>query len=552
MKDFFVNISDSFQEFSFGRKVGIVVFSLLTLSVIVAMFIWVSKANYVNLLSNLNSTDSTSIIRYLKDKKIPFKVSADGAAVMIPQDYVYDLRLELASGGLAQTSVVGYEIFDKQDFGATSLAQKINKKRATEGELVRTINYIKGIKRSRVHLAIPKTSPFLSDNTKPTASIVLDLKNGFEMTEQHIRSIQNLVSSSVQSMEADSVSIVSTTGKQLSRNIKNPAAILAAEQLDYQRKYEDALEKKIIAILGPVAGEGRVIAKVSADLDFSREVENKTLFDGDNATPRSVSKDYDSMSGSRPISGGVPGAQSQVPDIEGVEQRQNTVRNQTNRNRDIMNYEIPQTIIKKEKPMATLRKISVAIMLNGKSIQTNAAVDREIASGEWSEDKIEKFKLLAANAVGWTKGRDPDIEIKVMKFFKEDLESANLLWEAAQQKELYAAIVGWAAIGLLFTLFFIFVVRPLIKWIVENTGESVEEFLPQTLEELEAKQAANFPGMEALLPEIEEKVDPIKVQGEMIREKIIGLVSDSPHKAAQVVHEWINDKRNRISTKGEV
>lgn len=544
-------VADFWEALTFGRKLSLVFLAVTSVAVSGSLFLWASKANYVKLASNLTAEDSTQIIRYLRAKKIPFKVDESGSEVLIPNDHVYDLRLELASNGLAQTGVVGYEIFDNQKFGTTSTVQRINKQRATEGELVRTINHIKGVDRSRVHLAVPKKSAFLDDGKKPTASVVLDLVPGFEPTDLQIRGIQNLVSSAVQSLEPTAVSIISTNGKQLSKNMQDPAALFAAATMDYQRKYEQKLERSVEEILTRVIGDGRVIAKVSADLDFSRISETQTLFDGDNATPRSINKDEDTLTGSRPLPAGRPGTQTQVPAADGqlaTEQttQESLVQNQTTRSRNTTNYEVPQTTRVSEKPVASLKRLSVAVMIDGFAPGDVPAGEegRALASTDtvWTPEKIAELQSIVANAVGWKDGRDPIIQIKPMKFFKEDLAEASKIAREQEKQYTMMVIAGWIAVGLLFTLFFVFVVRPFIKWVTENTIDNVEDFLPQTLEELERAQSSNLPGMEDLLPEMEEKVDPVKVQGEMVREKIVSLVAEDPRKAAQIVHEWIHEK----------
>jgi flagellar M-ring protein FliF len=539
----FKKLAEFFSELSTGRKFAVIGTSVVIVVVTVGIFLWASKANYVTLASKLTNEDSTAIIRYLREKKIPFKVDQTGGEILIPHDQVYDLRLELAGKGMMQTGVVGYEIFDNQKFGTTSTVQKINQQRAIEGELVRTINHIKGIERSRVHLAIPTKSAFLEQIHKPTGSVVLDLAPGFEPTESQIRGIQNLVSSAVQDLEVESVAIISTNGRQLSQNHRDPAALFAAASLDYQRKYEADLESKIVSILTRVVGEGKVVARVTADLDFSQVSETQTLFDGDNATPRSTNKTANTMQGRRPVPGGAPGAKANVPGADGqVSQAvdESVVTNDTVLNRDVTNFEVPQTTRVSQKPMASLKRLSVAVMLDGVDVSGDAR--SPAAQNDWSPEKMKEFKSIAANAVGWVEGRDPPIEVRTMKFYKEDVEKATQFAAEQERNQMIIIIAGWIAIGLLFTLFFMFVVRPFIKWVTENTIDNVEDFLPQTLEELEKTQSAALPGMEDLLPEMEEKIDPVKVQGEMLKEKIISLVNENPKKAAQVIHEWVHRK----------
>ena len=482
------------------------------------------------------------MIRYLREKRIPFIVDESGRSVSVPPEKVYDLRLELASSGLAQSGVVGYEVFDKQSFGATSTVQRINEQRALEGELIRTINHIKGVERSRVHLAIPQKSAFLEEEKRPTASVILDLDPHFNPSEDQVRGMQRLVASAVKGLDINAVTIISNSGKQLSQNSDDPEAAFAAASMDYQRKFEQKMEAKVQSLLGTVVGEGKAVAKVNADFDFSRVAETQTLFDGENSALRTSSKDVDNMQGSRPLPSGQPGVRAQTPGAENQIANSPIASNSTNRNRENVTYEVPSTTRRTEKPMATLKRLSVAVMVDAVAVP-----DPSVAGGfkyeSLSKEKLEEFRSIVANAVGWDKSRDPAIEVKSIPFFKEDLDAATKAAEVAERNRMIANVAQWAAIGLLFTLFFLFVVRPFIKWLTENTMDSVEDFLPQTLEELEKVQARQVAqSLEDILPEIEEKVDPEKVQSEMLKEKVVSLVNDNPHKASQILHDWIIEK----------
>ena len=532
--------TDFFAGLTFARKLGMVATSFAIAAVIAGMFLWAGKATYVTLVTNLAPEDSTAIIRYLRDKKIPFVVDETGKTVSVPPDKVYDLRLELSSTGMAQTGVVGYEVFDKQSFGTTSTVQRINEQRALEGELIRTINHIKGVERSRVHLAIPAKSAFLEEEKKPTASVILDIVPGFTPSEDQIKGMQHLVSSAVKGLDVNGVTIISNSGKQLSQNSDDPAAAYSAATMDYQRKFEQKMESKVESLLSKVVGEGKVIAKINADFDFSRVSETQTLFDAENIALRSSNKDNNSMNGNRPINTGAPGVKSNVPGQQDGVSTPSVVSNNTNLTHEVQNYEVPKTTRNTEKPVATLRRLSVAVMVDGSYIP-----DAKAPGGTRYEalpaEKLAEFKSIVANTVGWDDKRDPAIEVKSLAFFKEDVESATNAANLAERNRLITNISQWLGIGIVFTLFFLFVVRPFIKWVTENTADSVEDFLPKTLEELERAQTKNvIPGMEEILPEIEEKVDPEKVQSEMLKEKVLSLVNDNPHKSSQILHEWIH------------
>lgn len=548
MPDFITNALNKFGEFygglTFARKLATVGLAVVVVAGISGMFIFAGRTTYVPLMNNLTPEDSTAVIRYLRDKKIPFIMDETGKSISVPPEKVYDLRLELSSSGMAQSGVVGYEVFDKQSFGATSTVQRINEQRALEGELVRTINHIKGVERSRVHLAIPAKSAFLEEEKQPTASVILDIVPGVNLGEEQVRGIQQLVAAAVKGLDLNSVTIISNSGKQLSQNNSDPAAAFSAAAMDYQRKYERKMEGKIEEILARVVGDGKVVARVNADFDFSRMSETETLFDGENAVARSTNRDVDKMTGTRPLPTGTPGARAQVPGADGQLQPTQplAVNNNTDRNREVVNYEIPKTVRNKEKPMAELKRLSVAVMLDSAKVP-DAAAPGGYRTEQVSAEKLAEMRSLVANAVGWNDKRDPGIEIKNMPFYREDMEAATAAAAAVERKRMIEKIVQWAAIGLIFTFFFIFVVRPFIKWLTENTMDSVEDFLPKTIEELErAQSASKIPGMEDVLPEIEEKVDPEKVQGEMLKEKVLALINDNPHKASQVLREWIHIK----------
>jgi flagellar M-ring protein FliF len=372
--------------------------------------------------------------------------------------------------------------------------------------------------------------------------VFLDLAPAFTPSDEEVRGIQRLVAAAVKDLDMNQVTIMSNTGKQLSQNTDDPEAAFAAFALDYQRKFEQKMESKVQSILATVVGDGKAVARVNADFDFSREAQTQTTFDGENTAVRSSDKDTDAMQGNRPLPGGQPGVKSQVPGAENQLASNPVATNSTNRNREKINYEVPSTTIRKEKPFATLRRLSVAVMVDAVQVP-DAAAPGGYKTEPVSKEKLAEFQAIVANAVGWDKDRDPPIEVKSIPFFKEDMDAATKAAQAAERDRLIANLAKWAAIGLMFTLFFLFVVRPFIKWVTENTVDSVEDFLPQTLEELEkvqSKQVAQ--SLEDILPEIEEKVDPEKVQSEMLKEKVVSLVNDNPHKASQILHEWIIEK----------
>ena len=167
MEQFIKQVSNNFIEFfrqlDTVRKIGLVALAGIVLAIMVGIVSWAAKTQYKVLYSDLNKEDSATIARLLEEKKISYQIDEDGKVIKVPEDQVDIWRLELAKQGVNFSGTVGYEVFDKQSFGTTSFVQKVNKQRALEGELVKTIKHISGVKRARVHLSLPESSPFVSE-----------------------------------------------------------------------------------------------------------------------------------------------------------------------------------------------------------------------------------------------------------------------------------------------------------------------------------------------------------------------------------------------------
>ncbi len=545
-------IRDFLNTLTPGKKIAMVAVSLMIVVTMVGLFFWAGNTTYVPLMTNLNPEDSTNIIRVLREKHIPFKVDPTGKNITIPPESIYELRLELATMGLPQSSVVGYEIFDKQSLGTTTFVQKLNQKRALEGELMRTINTIKGVRRSRVHLALPQKSAFVEDQKKPTASVVLDLEPGLILNEKQVFGIGNMVARAVEGLEVPDVVIMNSDGKVLSRNPSDPLAAATASQLDYQEKVQGDLERRVEEMLSKIVGEGRVVAKVTADLDFSQVNETQTLYDADSSAVLSVEKHNDNMNGTRPgpygVTGSASNAPGQPPAVNGE------VKTKTSKSNEVTNYKVPETVRRTTHSQGTIKRLSVAVVIDGKRTKSKGTDGKMVSAVEtWTPEKVKEFEQIASSAVGLDRKRGDTIEIKNIEFTIEDFEEAQRVIAEKEQKSYIQNMVTYSVIGLTILLFFLYVVRPFIKWITENTIDSVDTFLPQTIEELEKLQKnSNIPLLEEAVPVLPESIDPAKVEGEMIKEKIVTLVDANPHKAALILRDWLHgDLKKRLADKPE-
>lgn len=513
--------------------------ALLILGALIGMFMWAAEKNYSPLMTNLNPEDAANIIRILREKHIPFKLDQTGKNISIPPESLYQLRLELATMGLPQSSVIGYEIFDKQSLGTTTYVQKINQKRALEGELMRTINQIRGVRRSRIHLAIPQKSTFVEDQKKSTASVVLDLDPGTVLNEKQVYGIGNLVARAVEGMDVSDVVIVDASGKTLSKNSSDSVAGMTNSQHEYQQKLEEDMEKRIEALLGRVVGEGHVAAKVTADLDFSQINETQTIYDADSSAVLSVEKRNDQANAVRPGPYGAAGAVSnspgQTPTVN------NEIKTDTVKTGEVVNYQVPQTVRRTTRQVGTIKRLSVAVVVDGKQVKTtgqNGAVESKVEA--WTPEKLKEFDEIVASAVGIDRKRGDSLEIKNMEFSHEDFEEGQRIIAEKERKAYIQNIVFYGVIGLLVILFFVFVIRPFVKWFTDHTVENVDAFLPKTIEELEQlDQKTKLPNIQEVIPVLPEKRDPEKIEGEMLKERIVTLIEANPQKAALILKDWL-------------
>lgn len=553
MNDFFKqitqNFSDFFKSLDVNRRIGLVTIGTLIMVAIITIVMWVSKTQYKLLYTDLNEGDAVKIQQMLKKGGIQYQVEDGGKSIYVPEDQVEVWRLEIAKQGVDFSSTIGYEVFDNQAFGTTSFVQKINKQRALEGELMKTIKHIRGVKRARVHLSLPESSPFVSEKKPPSASVALDVEEGLTLTKDEIKGIQHLISASVDGMRVKDVVIIDNKGGKLTENVGDPLAQFTANRLALESKLNRKYESQIEEILKRVVGEGKVIAKVNAKMDFTESYETKTSYDGENTAVVSEVGNKQVLEGRRPSPQGIPGSRSNLPG-ERPQPGIPETRNNVNKELTTKNYNVPKTVTQSKKPTAEIQALSVAVMVDGKRIPVLdedgvAMVDEDgipVTKYEpWSEAEIANFEQIVASAIGLDAARGDKITIKNMEFAKEDLSAAEALLRQRENREILKNLTKYLMIGVLITLLFFVVVRPFIQWVTENTVESIEDFLPKTIEELEKIQAnQKLPGLEDALPTIEDKMNPEKIESNMIRERIINLVESNPTKAAQVVHEMIH------------
>ena len=435
-----------------------------------------SNQDYRVLFSNVNEGDGAAIITALQQMNVPYQFTEGGGAITVPQSLVYETRLKLAGQGLPKAGNVGFELLENQKFGTSQFVERVNYLRGLEGELARSVSSLGQVKSARVHLAVPKPSAFVREQERPTASVILTLHPGRMLDGPQIAAIARLVSSAVPGMRVQEVSIMDTEGGILGSSASRQEG-LDPSQLKYTSELEAALNRRVAAILEPLAGKDGFRAQVSVDLDFDERERTSETF-GKNAPPNQAIRSQLSIesSGGKSGSGGVPGSLTNQPQESAkapitTEAKGENLRapgsvdtgasgsdEASSRNEKTVNFEVDRAIERIKSSKGQLRRVSAAVVLDykyEKGAKVNAT--RSVA---YTPQEIQQINALVRDAIGFVQRRGDTVSVANLPFSEEPVavEDTNRLTpDLLSQLIRYGAI----ALGLLFAYFAI--ARPLMR-----------------------------------------------------------------------------------------
>jgi flagellar M-ring protein FliF len=439
--------SQGFNSLSGTRKMTLVGVATLILASIMLFVYFTNQEDYRVLFSNLGSEDASSIVAKLKEKKIPYQISPSGDTISVPSTKVSELRLDLASAGLPHGGGVGFEIFDNKTLGATDFEQQLNYRRALQGELARTINSLEEIQQSRIHIALPKESLFIDQQKKPTASVTVKLKTGKKLKQSQTEGIAHLVASSVEGLSPDDVIIVDSQGNILSKNqADSRLARMSSSQIEYQRNIEKDLTNQIQTLLENVVGQGKAVVRVNADLDFRITEKTEETYDPESPVIRSTQKQMDKTTSSSSASGKASGS---VP-TSGPEKEKAD---------ETVNYEINKTVSKTVMPVGEIKKISIAVLVDG--IYTKDDKGAAIYQ-ERSKKELESLEDLVRKSTGLNGQRGDQVVVTSMPFNRQDLEQGMIAPSWQDNIASALPIVKYIILLIGIALVFLFVIRPIL------------------------------------------------------------------------------------------
>lgn len=452
------------------QKLGLAAGVAALFALFAGLWMWGQTPDYRVLYSNLSDRDGGAIIESLQQMNIPYKFAEGGGALLVPSDQVHEARLKLASQGLPKGGNVGFELMENQRFGITQFAEQVNYQRALEGELARSVQSIGAVAAARVHLAIPKPSVFVKEQQKPSASVVLSLQGGRTLDSAQVSAIVHLISSSVPQMSAKDVTVVDQNGTLLSANHEGNlnGGALDANQLKYVQQIEQNYIKRIESLLLPLLGPNNVRAQVAADIDFSRTEQTAEIFKP-NQNPAETAirsqQSSESMSGAGLSATGVPGALTNQPPVPptapivagapaGATATEAAAPSSLQKDSTV-NYEVDRTIRHTVLPVGSIKRLSVAVVVNGDRKVTDAK--GKVTSKPLTDEEKEQINNLVRDAVGFDQARGDSLNVQVAAFTesKETVEELPF-WKQTGVIELAKDLLKY---GLIAAVMFFIVFR---------------------------------------------------------------------------------------------
>jgi len=450
----------------FGRLIGLAV--AVALGVVVAL--WSSEPNYTPLYNNISGQDVGEIAQLLQANNIEFKLDPVSGMLQVEQSRSAEARMMLASKGLPQSRSVGLDMLkEKQSLGTSQFIEKARYNHALEEELARSVESIRSVETARIHLALPKQSIFIRNRTKPSASVVTKLYAGRALNKGQVDAIVNMVASSIPMLEAKMVTVVDQYGHLLSVDDKMGLA-LTTKQFDYTKKIENDYADRIVQLLEPIIGIGKVNTQVAAQLDFSNVETTREAYDPERSVLRSEQVSEEETRSSLQAAG-IPGALSNQPPGTGTTDPAAATGDKTdlpvNQNRTATrNFEVDRVLSHTMHSLGTVQRLSVAVIIDNK---TNVKEDGTVESIAYSDEEITKLSELVKQTVGFNETRGDTVNLMNSAFIKIEHELVEVpLWQDLLNKGWLIDLVKQVFGGIGLLIVYLMFGKPLLKSLNPN------------------------------------------------------------------------------------
>lgn len=564
-----------FDNLTLRQKLTIGIAAALVIAALVSFSHWDKERDFKPLFTNLAPDDAGAVVTHLHESGVEYRLSEDGASILVPSAKVAEMRLNLAAAGLPKSGRIGFELFDKTNFGATDFAEQVNYHRALEGELERSVMSLAEVEQARVHITFPKDSVFLESRQPAKASVLVKLRPGTHLSEQNILAICNLAASAVEGLNPESVSVLDSQGNLLNRPHKSPSAAGSEPDdatLEYRQKLEHDVLGKINSTLEPLLGADKFRAAVSIDCDFSSGEQSEETFDPTKSVMVTSQRTEDSTGTA--TSAGIPGTPSNLPRPTA---RPANGAGGASRKTENISYQSSRLVRHIRLPQGTVKRMSVSVLVDHavrySTVGTGAAAKTQRIVEPPSPEKLKVVKDLVAGVAGIVPERD---QLVVESFPFESTVSPETLpaapvtapapnpfpwappWlqHAMQQKNFPVMLGVGAAVGIALLGVFIFLLRrPSKSRIVAQTTPAIsagkgaasalpsddsEDSMQRQIEAKIAEQNAEKARQTAevlgnlKLPAVTTK------KAEVLTKQIASEAKKDPQSMAHVVRSWLN------------
>ena len=527
------------------KQVGLLAGVAAAVAAAIWLVIWSQGQNYTVLYGQLSERESGQVMDALTAAGIEYKLTPSGA-VSVPESKVQEARIRLATQGLPQSDAMGIEMIQKDSgLGTSSMMENARYQSALETELARTIVKVQGVQNARVHLALPKPSVFLRDSHRATASVMLQLYPGRVLDQGQVGAIVHLVASSVPDLGASDVTVVDQAGTLLSSPDDNSESAISNRQLEYTHKLEEGYQRRIVELLEPLVGVGRVRATVTADVDFTVQEETRENYDPQKTAVRSEQTSQETRKGGDGAEG-IPGALSNQPPgtagapvIAGATPTPGSPAQAAppgqatavstgpseSSQRSTRNFEVDRTLAYIKEPVGTLKRLSVGVVLDNWQKTDD---DGKVTTTPMSDEDIKRFTQLVRESIGLKDDRGDKIDV-MNQAFKNNAPVGPIdgppLWQNPMVGQIAKQLVG---AGLVLLVAFL-ILRPLMKTLTAKGGKTTASLTADGVSadrvSLSGKGAANAI---KLSPSFEQQIAAART-----------LVGQDPKRAAQVVKDWV-------------
>ena len=566
-KALFTQLASLYEKLSKQQKIIIAAAIVGIVAFLIFLVVYTSspKKNdgYAVLFESLSNSDAAKVIEQLEKDNIPYKVS-DNNTIKVPRSAVYKERITIASQGIPKDSGVGFELFDKQEFGATKFDQTVKYKRALEGELSRTIAALDPVESASVSLAIPKESLFISKQVDPTASVMIKLKEDQTLSPKQIRGIKNLVAAAVPRLKKENVMLVDSDGEILGDNDEQARmSELSLAQQRFKNKEEKKKQRKIIEVIAPfVGGKNKVVAQVSIDYDFSIKNITSEKYDPENVV-RSEQTLEEKREGFQPKEvGGVPGTVSNIGPVQGL--KENQTKEKYEKTTGTTNYEVGKTVEVVKGEFAKIKRITAAVLVDGKykeKLDKEGNPTGEMEYVPLSQSDLDALTSLVSRAIGIDKARGDEVSVQNLQFKREGIDQGEEQITKAMafvQKYIapFSGILQYLLVLIILFVLYKKVITPFAEKMLEVTKE--EEDIEKPVLNLDEEEDEDLvEKVQQMRKKVEDQLgvsegfneDDLKY--EVLLEKIRGMVEDNPEEVAGLLQALLSEEQENTKDIGQ-